>query len=190
MRGRQPLAGLAEGSVTARHERGSAASQSPSVPPSRLHRQEDLAVERPHVVDGDHVRVRELGERLRLAEQAAARAEGRRLRQRIGAEELEGDLAPELGIVRRVDHPHGAGAHHLEHDVAAERRPRPSTRAPPFPLGLARAGPRGVGHEGAAGGARVDVRGQRGALFRQSLALEERGDGVVIEARDHFFRGR
>jgi hypothetical protein len=67
------------------------------------------------VVDGDDVGVGELGEGLGLAQEAdLAAAAG------SGAQELEGDLAVEVGVEGGVDDAHGAGAEAIEEDVAAD----------------------------------------------------------------------
>ncbi len=59
----------------------------------------------PDVVDGDHVRMRQPGERLRLAPQPLAPL-GPALQH------LDRDRAAELGIARAVDHAHPAPAQH------------------------------------------------------------------------------
>ena len=85
-----------------------------------LHRQVDLAVTHVDVVDGDDVGVAELGQRLGLAEQpTAARAPGD-----VGlgvAQELERDLAVELGVVGGADQAHPASADRVEDEVATDR---------------------------------------------------------------------
>jgi hypothetical protein len=84
-----------------------------------LHGDPDLLAVGADVVDGDDVGVRQLGQRLGLAQQAgpvsALTAAGRE-------DQLEGDLAVELGVVGGVDDAHGAGAEAVEEDVAADRR--------------------------------------------------------------------
>ena len=69
------------------------------------------------------------------------------LRGRGGPEQLDRDLAVELGIVRRVDDPHAAGAEHSDDDVPADQRAgreplvaralHALARALPFALGRA-----------------------------------------------------
>ena len=83
-----------------------------------LHREEHLVVEHADVVDGDDVGVREPRHRLRLAQQA--RAAPCPSRPVPGLEQLERDLAIELGIVRAVDDAHRAGADAFDDDVTAD----------------------------------------------------------------------
>ncbi len=68
-----------------------------------LHGDEGLRAHQAGVVDGNDVRVRELGKRLGLALQPA-----RALVRGAHAHQLQGDLAIELGIVRGVDDAHPA----------------------------------------------------------------------------------
>ena len=75
---------------------------------------------RADVVDGDHVRMGKLGDRLRLAQQP------RRLDVvgiGVAAHDLDGDLSIQLGIVRGVDLAHAAASHELEQAVAPHHRP-------------------------------------------------------------------
>ena len=83
-----------------------------------LHGDEDLRAEGADVVDGDDVGVGEAGHRLGLAEEAGGAGAVGVL---AAAQELDGDLAVELGVVGGVDDAHTAGAEAAEHDVAAER---------------------------------------------------------------------
>ena len=88
-----------------------------------LHRDEDAALEGADVVDHDHVGVRDLGDRLRLAHQARApRVAGVGV-VAAGAQQLDRDLAIQLGIVRGVDLAHGAPAHEPEDDEAIDLGP-------------------------------------------------------------------
>ena len=87
-------------------------------PGHQLHGQEDLVGVGADVVDGDHVRVRQLPQGLRLAQEPPAG----RLAPRI-ADQLERHLAIEIAIVGRIDHAHGAGAEPLDDDIAADRGP-------------------------------------------------------------------
>ena len=85
-----------------------------------LHRDEDLVLEAAHVVDHDDVGVRKARDRLRLAQQA------RLLLDELGADgaghvqQLDRDLAIELGIVRGVDVSHRAPADQTEDQIAAD----------------------------------------------------------------------
>ena len=70
----------------------------------------------PDVVDDDDVRVLQLRDGLRLAQQARL-AVGRVAAR---AQELDGDLAIELGIVRRVDLAHAAAPQQADEDEAPD----------------------------------------------------------------------
>ncbi|MFT3764449.1 MAG: hypothetical protein QM820_02865 [Minicystis sp.] len=86
------------------------------LPGDELHRDEDLTVGDADLVDRDHVGVRELGERLRLPEEAGVRL-------RAGArrsQELERDLAIELLVVGGIHGPHPAGAEPVEEREAPD----------------------------------------------------------------------
>ncbi len=92
-----------------------------------LHRDEHaLVVESSDIEHRDHVRVREPRERLRLAEHPRALIFARGAP--AGLEQLDRDLAIELGVVGAVDHAHAARAEDVEHEVAtdlgAAREPR------------------------------------------------------------------
>ena len=85
-----------------------------------LHRDEDRALELPHVVHGDHVGVSDAGDGLRLADQA-----GSPLAHLGGQEHLDRDAAIELGVV---------GARHPGRATARCRsRRRPPSRSGPCP---------------------------------------------------------
>ena len=86
-------------------------------PAQQLHRDEHPAVYVAHVVDGDHVGVREAGQRLGLPLESGVGL-GRQIG--VGAQHLEGDLAVQLRVVGRVDDPRGAGAQALEDHEAAD----------------------------------------------------------------------
>jgi hypothetical protein len=85
-------------------------------PVDELHRDEHALVPQPDVVHRDHVRVGQLGQRLRLAQQALLAV----VAGEVGAQELEGHLAIELRIVGGVDDTHATLAEPFEHHVAAE----------------------------------------------------------------------
>ena len=90
-------------------------------PVDQLHRQVHDLAERVGVVHRDHVGVRELGQRLRLAQQAGGDVAGLRPGPRV--HHLERDPAIEARVVRRVDHAHRPGADAVEDHVAVDRRP-------------------------------------------------------------------
>ena len=83
-----------------------------------------LTGQRADVVHRDHVRMREPRERLRFADEPrlgiAAGATGPAV---VRLQELDRDLAIELGVERAIDDAHAARAQHVEHDVAADQRP-------------------------------------------------------------------
>ena len=111
-----------------RHERG-VSGEPPVERPSldELHRQEDAVAERAHVVDGHHVGVREPRHRLRFAEEPPLPLGAERRRERR-AEELDGDLPPELPVVRGVDEPHAALAEELQDHVPPDDESRRQRR--------------------------------------------------------------
>ena len=90
------------------------------MPVDELHRDEDLFLEAADVVDHDDVGVRQARDRLRLAQQA------RLLLDQLGADaaghvqQLDRDLAVELGIVRSVDVSHRAPADQTEDQIAPD----------------------------------------------------------------------
>ena len=107
---------------TSRHSRGARVQPvADGVTVDELHRDEHRLVERADVVDHDDVGVRELGDRLRLAQQA--RASLRRALAGAGAraQQLDRDLAIQLGIVRGVDVAHPAAPDQPQHHVAPDR---------------------------------------------------------------------
>ena len=63
--------------------------------------------------------MRELGDRLRLAQEAGGLDV---VGVGVGAQDLDRDLSVELGIVRRVDLAHPAAADQMQQAVAADRR--------------------------------------------------------------------
>ena len=87
------------------------------LPGHELHRHEDLVAVRADVEDSDHVRMRQLGQRVGLAQDAAVAGGAGRV-----AHELERHLAVEAVVVGRVHHAHAAGADLVEQDVAVDGR--------------------------------------------------------------------
>jgi hypothetical protein len=79
-----------------------------------LHGDEGAAVDHAGVEHGDHVGMLQPRHRLRLAPQPRLVAHG------VGAQDLDGDLAVELRIVRGVDDAHAAFAEPIEEEIAAE----------------------------------------------------------------------
>ena len=117
-----------------------------------LHRDVQIAVVGgADVVDADHVGVGQLGDRLGLAAQPLLGVLGGELEPR--AQQLERDLAIELGIVRGEHHAHAAGPERGQHEVA----------------------PHPVAHG-------QDALGQVGDLGRRQLLVGDRGD-VGVERR-------
>ena len=92
------------------------------VPLDELHRDEHLLLERADVVDDDDVRVRQPRDRLRLAQRALPPLVAGDAVAGLHPQQLDRDLAIQLGIVRRVDLAHAAAADQPEHDVAADGR--------------------------------------------------------------------
>ncbi len=85
-----------------------------------LHRHEHLILELTHVVDAEHVGMREEGHGSALAQDASAQLLRRHAGQAARPQHLECDLAIELRIVRRVHHPHAACSDGREDFVAAD----------------------------------------------------------------------
>src|SRR4029079_12443508 len=80
---------------------------------------EHLVLEHADVVNGDDVRMLEARDGLCLAEQARAR---RVLHALPGLDQLEGDLAIELRVIRAVDDTHRARADALDDHVTPDPR--------------------------------------------------------------------
>ena len=85
-----------------------------------LHGNEDLLPERAHVVDRDDVGVRQLGHGLRFAQQPRASLTGTHFSRCPRADQLEGNFAAQLWIVRGVHQSHPAAAELALDDVAAQ----------------------------------------------------------------------
>jgi hypothetical protein len=120
VRGGEPAAGLDEH----REQLGDAAAAPPPrqrVAVDELHRDEQLVGGGADVVDRDDVGVREPGDRLGLAQHAGT-ALGAEAIAWLVEDDLDGDLAVELGIVGGVHDAHPARAEHVEHEVAADGR--------------------------------------------------------------------
>ncbi len=89
-----------------------------------LHRDEDRRPHGPDVEHTDHVRMRQLRDRLGFSEQAGPELT---LVVRIlcrRPEDLERDLSVELGVERRKHHAHPALPHLLEQNISADLLPR------------------------------------------------------------------
>jgi hypothetical protein len=84
-----------------------------------LHRQEDPAGGDADVVDRHHARMRQPGQCLGLAPQPRLEVSGKAPRA-MGPQQLERDVAVELGIARGIDHTHAAAAEQAGDDIAAE----------------------------------------------------------------------
>ncbi len=80
----------------------------------QLHRDEHSALPHPNVVHGDHVGVRQSGERFGLAHRSRLRTVA------MALHELHGDFAVQLIVERRVDDAHAAGADSLENRVPTD----------------------------------------------------------------------
>jgi hypothetical protein len=85
-----------------------------------LHGDEDLVAVGADVEEGDDVGVRELGHGLGLAQEAGAAEVLLLAAGEARVQELDGDLAVELGVIGGIDHAHAAGAEAAEDDEAAE----------------------------------------------------------------------
>jgi hypothetical protein len=152
------------------------------LPLDELHGQEHPARRGTDVVDRHHVGVREAGHRLGLAREPSGFDV---VGARVGAEDLDRDLAIELGVVRRVDLAHPAPPDQAQQAIAADRqlggrRPRPA------------AGLRGWGGHGdqrRAGRAIDEVPLDGGQGGPAQRARDERDDGLLVEtvheARDY-----
>ena len=152
-------------------------------PLDELHGDEEPPLRGPDVVHDDDVRVRELRDGLRLAQQALLREVV--LRRHLGEHELERDVAVEAGIVGRVHLAHAAAAHEREHRVPTDRhaglncRRLPRARQTPsarLRTGLARRGRRTQErrHRGPLPVGRVQRRGD--APMTARAALQVRGE--------------
>ncbi len=118
--GRQSLAGLDvsgedvfEGAGLA-HRIGPLSQRAPG---QQLHRDEHPAVHVPDVVHRDDVRMGQPGEGLCLPQQSRVRLGGQ---VGVGAQQLERDLAVQLGVVGGIDHPGRSGAQAVEDHEAAD----------------------------------------------------------------------
>src|SRR5262249_15632254 len=87
-------------------------------PGDGFHGDEELVALHADVVDGDHVGVLELGERLRLAEEPRPIARG--LDAPLGVDDLQRDDAAELGVEGGEALAHPAGAEERADLVAAD----------------------------------------------------------------------
>jgi hypothetical protein len=85
-----------------------------------LHREEDAPLVDADVVHGDDVGVGEAGHRLGLSEEARLHVDRLVAAGEEGAQDLDGHLAIELGVVRGVDDPHSALGDSFEEDVAPD----------------------------------------------------------------------
>ena len=93
------------------------------VPVDELHRDEHLLVERADVEHDDDVRVRQPRDRLRLAQRPLPPLVARDAGAGLDPQQLDRDLAIQLGIVGRIDLAHPAATDEAEHDVAPDGRP-------------------------------------------------------------------
>ncbi len=119
MGGGEPASGLRQhGERVAPAHRAPRHPRPQGLPLDVLHRDVHLIADGAHVVHDDDVRVHQLRDRLALAQETRARG------AQLAAEQLDGEWAIEIGIVRGVDDTHAAAAEHAGHDVAADERPR------------------------------------------------------------------
>ncbi len=86
-------------------------------PLDELHGHVDRVLVFSDVVDTHDVGMGELGQRLRLREQGTAPSG-----TRTAVQQLERDLAVQLGVVRQVDRPHRTRTERAQHDVPSELR--------------------------------------------------------------------
>jgi hypothetical protein len=93
------------------------------VPVDELHRDEHLLLKRTDVEHDDDVRVRQPGDRLRLAQRPLPALVARDPGARFDPQQLDRNLAIQLGVVGRVDLAHPAAADEAEHDVTPDGRP-------------------------------------------------------------------
>ena len=92
------------------------------VPVDELHRDEHLLLKRADVEHDDDVRVRQPGDRLRLAQRPLPSLVARDPGAGLDPQQLDRDLAIQLGVVGRVDLAHPAATDEAEHDVAPDGR--------------------------------------------------------------------
>jgi hypothetical protein len=142
--GGEALAGLAE------HGEDLAPGPGFEVQPDRerdaldeLHGDEDVVLVGADVVDRDDVGVREAGHRLGLAQEASA-GDVLALAAEVRVEQLDGDLAVELGVPRGVDDAHAAGADQAQ-DVEPPDLDRRARASAGSGAGPRRGRPRGRG---------------------------------------------
>ena len=118
----------------------------------QLHHDAGAIAEPDHLVDGDHVRMRQLGHRLRLAHQSPARLAV------VAGDQLDRDQAAQLRVVRRHHQAHAAEGDDVADRVAADLgaddaleprldgerggRLEHRVRSPPRPSAIARPGSR------------------------------------------------
>ena len=134
--------------------------------------EEAVALVQADVVDGDDVGVGELGEAAGLAEHAGAL-----VLAGAGEEELEGDLAVELGVVCGVDGAHAPGPEQPEDHIAADEAAPHERHEPARPAGggrrvARREGPRAADAHPERGRVLADRRGTQGGF------VEVHGAGV------------
>ena len=104
------------------------------LPPDQLHGDEQLAVDLPDLVDLHHVGMRQLRQRLSLAQHPVVPA------ARILVHQLDRDLAIERLVVGAEDRAHPSAAQGLQHEKPTDpmRHPARIARAPPGDLAIAR----------------------------------------------------
>jgi hypothetical protein len=153
------------------------------LPLHQLHHDEDLLFVRTDVEHRHDVGVRQLRHRLRLAQEPPLLAQ--RLGRLVGAQQLERDVAPELGIASPV---HDAGRAHADDvtdDVPRDlraRRERPAVRSPGRNLCrlVLKEEPCRLGHHGATVRTPAQVFVDAVGLVSRELSLRER--------KEHFIR--
>jgi len=140
----------------------------------QLHDDVQLAIGAADVVDGQHVRVRQRREQLRLAEESPPPFFSRRSGARL-AQALDRDLARQLGVEGRVHDAHPAGAERFEQAIALAEQPSGGTAR-------RRDRPRQLGERPRAGEASIGVCFQRPRLVLGKQAFDEPGEGLVAWA--------
>ncbi|MDQ3369741.1 MAG: hypothetical protein M3680_30330, partial [Myxococcota bacterium] len=157
-----------------------------------LHRDEDLVLVKPDVIDRDDVLVRQHGHRARLAHEPVHRIRPRPGLLRRQLQHLECDEPVQVDVERLVDEPHGTAADEPLHAIATELSPDRHTAcrcaARGLDLdGLARVGCHAAPHRGdehlPAGLAAVEMVRHQLRIRGQQRALHERAQLVVIRAR-------